>query len=672
MSTHPRPTDHPKDDTVEKLRRRVHELEGACRRHDAERRLHRRENRLLKTVFKTSPDGIALSRLEDGTCVDVNDAFLAMTGRRREEVIGRTSVELAFWKDKAERQTMIDELLERGHAADREVTIRRRDGAEHAGTLAARIVRLDDVDHVLAVVRDVEPWKRTQRRLRESMSRLTSILDSTQDIVFVLDDEGRYVEVLTRHDELLFRDAPNLIGSRMHDLLPVEVADPALATIHSALKTGRTQTLEYPLTVPAGERWFEGRTSPLEDRPGERSTVVWVVRDITERKKHQRERNELQQQLLQAQKMESIGRLAGGVAHDLNNTLSPIIGYADLVMRSATDPTLNRRMRSIFEAADRARNLTAQLLAFSRKQYLDMQVVNLSAEIGKLEKMLRRIVRENIRLVFKLDPALGNVRADTSQLHQVMLNLVVNAQDAMPDGGELIVETAEVTFDRHYARTHTDVRPGHYVRIVVSDTGCGMDAATRERIFEPFFTTKPQDKGTGLGLATSYGIVRQHHGTIRAYSEPGLGSTFKIYLPRVDAPAAVAETETAVTPRGAETVLVVEDDPIVRDMTSDILADHGYGVLVASGGEEALRLAESSDPPIDLLLTDVVMPGMNGLELARILRQKRPDLKAIFMSGYSEEVVIRQGLADPATPFIQKPASVETLTRRVRDVLDAG
>ncbi|MBI1940202.1 MAG: response regulator [Acidobacteria bacterium] len=385
------------------------------------------------------------------------------------------------------------------------------------------------------------------------------------------------------------------------------------------------------------------------------------------------ERESLQKQLVQAQKMEAIGRLAGGVAHDFNNLLTIITGYSDLLLEQVKSGSpIRGQMEEIRRAADRAAALTRQLLAFGRRQVLAPQVLNLNKIVANMDKMLRRLIGEDLDLVTKLDPALSQTKVDPSQVEQVIMNLAVNSRDAMPEGGKLMIETANAELDANYARRHAMAAPGRFVMLAVSDTGCGMDAETQSRIFEPFFTTKETGKGTGLGLATVYGIVKQIGGEIWVYSEPGRGTTFKVYFPQVEGPERAVQTPKVVSAsqRGSETILVVEDEEAVRSLVRRVLESKGYAVLTASTAEEAARLCEQQEGKISLLLTDVVMPGMSGRKLAHHLGFSRPEMKVLYMSGYTDNAIVHQGVLDPGTAFLQKPFTPDAVLRKVREVLD--
>jgi signal transduction histidine kinase len=391
------------------------------------------------------------------------------------------------------------------------------------------------------------------------------------------------------------------------------------------------------------------------------------IRDMTEHKK-------LEEQLIQAQKMEAIGTLAGGVAHDFNNILTSIIGYGELLsMDLPREGSMRASMEEINKAAKRAAALTRQLLVFSRRQVIQPDVLDLNEILTGTEHMLGRLIGEDIELVTIPGPALWSVEVDPGQIEQVIMNLAVNARDAMPQGGKLTIESLNVDLDAEFFRAHAvEARPGPYVMLAVSDTGKGMDRETLSHIFEPFFTTKERGRGTGLGLSTVYGIIKQSGGFIWAYSEPGEGTTFKIYLPTVSGHAGSGQQEPAPADKlkGSETLLIVEDDDTLRNLACKVLERRGYKVLLASRGEEALTVSEQYDGAIHLIVTDVVMPGMNGRELAENLQSLRPDMRVLYMSGYTDDAIVRHGVLRPGVNFIEKPCTPENLAQKVRKVLD--
>ncbi|NTW59749.1 MAG: response regulator [Nitrospirae bacterium] len=429
--------------------------------------------------------------------------------------------------------------------------------------------------------------------------------------------------------------------------------------------------LQYDL-----EQYRERLETVVEERTAElRQAVMDLKKEITERQRSEAERQRLQVQLLQSQKMESIGRLAGGVAHDFNNILTAILSYAELsLMKLSEKDPLRSHLISIQVASEKAATLTHQLLAFSRRQILEMKELDLNAIIRGLGDMLKRIIGEDMLLELKPGAAKSTVRADKGQIEQVLMNLAVNARDAMPSGGRLLIETADTGPDDRCVPGYGEMKPGAYVMLSVADTGTGMTAEVRERIFEPFFTTKELGRGTGLGLATVYGIVKQHGGYIVVSSEQDQGTTFRIYFPLSEGADADREKEhdtPDILPQGMETLLVVEDDELVRGLIDDVLAPLGYRVLITASGDEALKTSDSFPHHVDLLLTDVVMPGMNGRQLAEVMRTRRPGIKVLFMSGYTQDALSTQGILEPGVALIHKPLRPGTLARQIRQVLDS-
>lgn len=427
------------------------------------------------------------------------------------------------------------------------------------------------------------------------------------------------------------------------------------------------------------ERKVQERTAQLED--ANRQLALLSETHAEKRSVAERERadaiealHNTEKQLVQSQKLEAVGRLAGGISHDFNNLLTVILGYTDISKRNLneSDP-LRRNLEEISKASERAASLTRQLLAFSRKQVMQPKVFDLNTVVNDLKKMLRRMIGEDIELRVSSPEDLGNIKADPVQLEQVIMNLVVNARDAMPKGGKLSIETSNVYLDESYARDHVSVEPGEYVMLAISDTGCGMDEETRLRIFEPFFTTKESGKGTGLGLSMVYGIVKQSGGNIWVYSEAGRGTTFKIYFPRVTAEAVEYKRSNGVveTPKGCETILLVEDAELVRTLARQVLETAGYRVLEAASAEAALKLCETiNGTRIDLLLTDVVMPGMSGNDMSKILIAKQPNMPVLYMSGYTDDAIVQHGVLEAGINFLQKPFSPGSLALKVREVLD--
>jgi two-component system, cell cycle sensor histidine kinase and response regulator CckA len=518
---------------------------------------------------------------------------------------------------------------------------------------------------------EAEVEKRT-REVSETQARLRLLLDSTAEAIYGLDLEGRCTFCNPACVRLLGYDQPGaIVGSRMHPLTHPRRPDGTVAPeeqcpICLALRGGEG------IHVAEGAFWrADGSSFPVEcwsypmRRDGALVGAVVTFLDSTDKKR-------LESQLLQSQKMESVGRLAGGVAHDFNNLLTVIIGYGDLLVHDLGPGHRGLgRLEEIRQAAGRASSLTRQLLAFSRKQMLEPKVLDLNAVVADVERMLRRLIGEDVQFVTVSGSGLGRVRADPGQVEQVIVNLAVNARDAMPTGGRLIVETRNVDLDESYARERPDARPGRHVLLAVSDTGHGMDAETLSHAFEPFFTTREPGKGTGLGLATVYGIVRQSGGHVTIYSEPGRGTTCKVYLPRIDeeqddAPAAPA---LAAVPPGTETILLVEDEAALLTLTREVLESAGYRVIEGSTPEEALAAAAAHAEPIHLVLTDVVLPRLSGRQLVEALRSSRPEARVLFTSGYTDDVISHHGLLEPGVNFLQKPFTGDDLLRKLRDIL---
>ncbi|HEU4401460.1 MAG TPA: PAS domain S-box protein [Candidatus Polarisedimenticolia bacterium] len=537
-----------------------------------------------------------------------------------------------------------------------------------SGEIDQTIVMLQDLT-------DLEVLRRSREALSTSEERFRSIFEKAGAGMATVALDGSFLQVNAALGRFLGYDEADLLKMKVHDVVHPEDLEATRRVFAGGLN-------EVPEIVDVERRYirrdgalFWGRTTvtwifDVQRRP---AYSVALVLDISERKQAEEALRKSEEQLQQSQKMEAVGRLAGGVAHDFNNLLTVITGRGQMVLDRLPpgDPT-RAEIEVILSAGERAASLTRQLLAFSRRQVLQPQVLDLNAVVADMDKMLRRLIGEDIDLVTVLKPEIGNVKADPGQVSQVLMNLAVNARDAMPEGGKLTIETAEVEFDEAYERSHAPAKAGRYIMLALSDTGVGMSLETQSHIFEPFFTTKGLGRGTGLGLSTVYGIVKQSGGYIWVYSEPGRGSTFKIYLPRVDQAARTADSARSEPRalRGTETVLLVEDEEVVRELVREVLRHYGYEVLEALDVAEARRLCAEHRGTIHLMVTDVVMPVMGGPELAQILGGERPGMKILYMSGYTDDAIVHHGVLDEDVPFLQKPFTPDALARRVREVLD--
>ena len=534
-----------------------------------------------------------------------------------------------------------------------------------SGDLSARLETSgrDELTYLSTAINGMlEDLERTETDRHEGRTRLGLIMEKMPAVLWTTDTELRFTSSVGAGLEALALRPNEIIGKSLAEYFHTE--DPEFAGIAAHRKALKGESVTYEMEWQ--KRIFESHVQPLHGTEGELLGVIGVALDITDRR-------HLAEQLRQSQKMQAVGELAGGISHDFNNLLMVVKGHGEMLLdRLADGSPLRQNVEQIQKAADRATALTRQLLAFSRKQVLQPRVLDLNEVVNGMIQMFARVIGENIELKFLPAPSLGHVKADPAQMEQVLLNLVVNARDAMPDGGRLTIETSNIEVDSTYGAQHAGMGPGHYTMLVVSDTGCGMDAATQSRIFEPFFTTKAQGKGTGLGLATVYGVVKQSGGFIWVYSEVDRGTTFKIYLPQVtaDVDKRAADKEPSGPQPGHETILFVEDEESVRVLVRGYLETTGYRVLEAGDGVEALEAAAAHKGPIHILITDVVMPRLSGREVATRLSAKQPDLKVLYISGYTDDSIFRDGVLEGGMAFLQKPFNLKTLAQKIREVLD--
>ena len=521
--------------------------------------------------------------------------------------------------------------------------------------------------------REIANRKKVEEALRESEETYRALVDGLPDIVMRFDRAGRHLFVSDKVRETVGLEAGKLIGKTHAELgFPETQCRFWEESIRRVFDSGMPFETEFTIEGQAGSMIFNWRLVPEYDDLGKVSSVLSISRNITGRRQAEAEREKLQAQLTQAQKMESVGRLAGGVTHDFNNMLGVILGHTEMALEKvAPGEPLHANLAEIRSAAERSADLTRQLLAFARKQTVAPKVLDLNHTVESMLKLLRRLIGEDIDLAWRPGRGLWLVRLDPAQIDQILANLCVNARDAIAGVGKVTIETANAVFDEDGCARSSGLIPGEYVLLAVSDDGCGMDSGTLAHIFEPFFTTKQIGQGTGLGLASVYGAVKQNNGFVNVYSEPGQGTTFKIYLPRYAAQAAAETQEPRLqaAAHGSETVLLVEDEPAILKMTTMTLARLGYNVLAVTTPGEAIGLAREYSGRIDLLLTDVIMPEMNGRVLAKSLKATCPEMRCLFMSGYTADVVAHCGVLDEGVHFIQKPFSGKDLGAKIREAL---
>jgi len=634
----------------------------------------RESERKYRILFGGSRDAIYVTTRE-GKIIDANQAMLDLFGYSREEMIGLDARKTYVYPE--DRRKFQQRIEREGFVRDYEIKLRKKDGTEMDCLLTATVRHADDgsILGYQGIIRDITELKQIVNELRTEKQRFQTLSENSPFGMVMIDKDGIFKYINPKFRELFDYDLNDVPDGKTwfrkaypdptyrHNVISTWIND------LEGFKSGEKRPRTFTVTCKGGtEKIINFIPVQLETREN-----LMACEDITEITRAGEERAVLQEQLRQSQKMEAIGRLAGGIAHDFNNLLTVIKGYSQLshLGLKEGDP-LRVNIDEIQNAADRAASLTQQLLAFSRRQVMEMKVLDLNALLTDLEKMLRRIIGEDIELSTLLAKDLGRAKIDPGRIEQVIMNLAVNAKDSMPSGGKLTIETANAELDESYARNHADVKPGRYVMFSVSDTGVGMTPEVKERVFEPFFTTKEKGKGTGLGLSTVYGIVKQSGGNIWVYSEPSHGTTFKIYLPRVDEPLEELGKKAMreELPHGSETVLVVEDEEKVRRLTVEILERQGYRVLDASQGEDALAISEKHKGPIHLFLVDVVMPGISGTELAKQFMPLHPETRILYMSGYTDNVIVHHGVLEKGVNYIQKPFTIDELTRKVREVLD--
>jgi PAS domain S-box-containing protein len=644
----------------------------------AEEALRQSESRFSK-AFALSPAPMVISDIRTGRFIDVNEQWLRMLGYSREETIGQTSFAQRIWEDPQVRVRLGRVLSERGSFLNEPVRFVTRTGAVRDALWSAVVINLGGAEAMLSLIQDDTERKQAEDALRASESYNKVLFHDSHIPLAVIDpDSATFMDANQAAVRIYgFTDRQQLLGKEPKDLSPPTQRDGrSSATLARELlqrvAVEGALVFEWRHLRPDGSEW-DSEVHLMSFRHRNRRLIQLSLQDITGRKQAERERLKLQDQLLQSQKMESIGRLAGGVAHDFNNMLSVIVGHAELGLgRTKPGEPLYTDLRSILEAARRSADLTRQLLAFARKQTVTPRVLDMNETLAGMLKMLRRLIGEDIELDWQPGVDVGRINMDPSQLDQLLVNLCVNARDALQGTGKIMIKTGNATLDREFCRTHGEGEPGEYVLLTVRDNGGGIVPELLPHLFEPFFTTKGMGKGTGLGLATVYGIVKQNNGMIRIESTPGQGTAFHLYLPRSRGKREQShESPVLLAPAaGSATILLVEDETMILEIAQTMLEMQGYHVLAAATPGEALGLAREHAGDIDLLMTDVVMPEMNGRDLARQMVSLYPNIKRLFMSGYTADVIAHHGVLDEGVHFLQKPFTLETLTAKVRGALE--
>ena len=648
--------------TNDELHQRIAVLEEALREKERIGEALQDSEKRYRRLFESAKDGILILDADTGKVVDVNPFLMQLLGYSYDEFCGKYIWEIGAFKDIAASKDAFNILQENEYIRYEDLPLETKNGQPVAVEFVSNVYLVDHSKVIQCNIRDITAHKRA----KAERMRLMAAIEQVGEAIVMTDAQGIIQYVNPAFKQMTGYRGREVVGVNPRILKSGKQDELFYRNLWDTISNGKTWTGQMVNKRKDGSLYTEETTiSPVRDASGQITNYVAVQRDITD---HLRLAAELQQ----AQKMEAVGLLAGGVAHDYNNMLSVILGYAELALRKV-EPTmpLHADLEEIIKAANRSTDITRQLLAFARKQTIIPVALDLNRAVESMLKMLKRLIGENIDLAWMPAADLYQVKMDPVQVNQLLANLYVNARDAIADVGKVTIETGNAVFDETYCAEHPGFIPGEYAMLAVSDDGCGMDKETINQIFEPFFTSKEIGKGTGLGLSMVYGIVKQNNGFINVYSEPGMGTTFRIYLSRHMGPAIDIQREkTAKIPLSCgETVLLVEDEPAILNMGKIMLEQLGYRVLAADMPDEAIRMAEEHAGEIQLLITDVVMPNMNGRELAERLQSLYPSMKSLFMSGYTADVVAHDGVLDKSVHFIQKPFSLRNLAVKVRQTL---
>jgi len=627
---------------------------------------------VFRVAFEKAASGIAISA-PSGDHLHTNRAFCEFVGYSADELQSRRMLDLTHPDDWQRASTTRDRLVRAEiPQASGERRFIHKSGLTLWALVTTTLVRDQEGDpaYFVSQVLDITDRRHAEDALRSAETRFRALIGAMRDVIVVLDRTGRYVDVAPSATELLHRLPTDLLGKTLHDVFSTAQADRFLGWVHEALEKNVPVEESYDLEIRGEQQWFDATMLPQG-----RDRVVWISRDATQRRRAEIALRESEEQLRQAQKMEAVGQLAGGVAHDFNNMLMAIMSNAELAsLEIPASSGLSSYIDEIKNASRRARSLTQQLLAFSRKQMLQPLIVDLNDVVRESQLIIHRLMGPNIAMDVVLDPALGRVRADPGQLSQVLINLAVNGRDAMANGGQLSIATENREIGEGDARLKPGLRPGRYAAITVRDTGTGMRPDVAARVFEPFFTTKPLGQGTGLGLSTAYGVIKQSGGYIDVTTALAVGTTFTVLLPSIVAPQGAVSPPTGIlgTTKPSSTILLVDDDPGVRDAAKRMLIRSGFMVVEATNGAEAIAYWDRCADTIDVVLTDVVMPSMDGTDMVRALRKRRPGIRVIFMSGYTHGGLEIPEADKQSTRFLAKPFSAEQLVGALVELLQSS
>ena len=638
---------------------------------ETEKQLKNAEQKYMDIVDNST--NIIQSVDTNGFILLMNKKGCELLGYFREEIIGRHIKEIYASETWENMEKGFKELKQKGTLFVGDGKMLKKNGE----TIDVEIQSLSIYDNngnfvrTRSIIRDVTEHKKLESLILQEKQDWENLFNTITDMITIHDNDFNIIRANKAAEKILNLPILDKNKAKCYKYYHGKDCNPPGCPSCQAIKTGKFTNFE--IFEPHLNMWLEIRAIPRIDENNLTIGLIHIVRDITERKKIEQTLKKTEQQFLQSQKMEAVGRLAGGIAHDFNNLLTVIKGYTELLLMGFDENDSRKDSADeIKKAADRAASLTRQLLAFSRKQVFQSKDLNINTLVSDMTKMLHRLIGEDIELVTSLSSELGFVNADPGQLEQVILNIVVNARDAMPKGGKLIIETANVELDETYSQEHIGIKPGQYVMLAISDTGHGIPEDIRSHIFEPFFTTKEKDKGTGLGLSTVYGIIKQSGGYIWLYSEPDKGTSFKIYFPQIK--EVIKESALTSAPvelqKGNETILLVEDDDMVRNLIRLILEKNGYTVLEAGNAEKVTFLCKQHKGKINIMVSDVIMPKISGPQLFKKVAPLRPDMKVLYMSGYTDEAIVRHGVLEAGINFIQKPFTPDSIIRKIHEVLN--